>query len=105
AISAAASSPPRKMRTPGPISPASIENCTRKIPPSASASPPIHTTQLAPKRSSKLLVGGAGSGDEGGEAVGTPWFAASARFSAGAAPAAGEGANGCSVAGGVSDEA
>ena len=61
AISAMASRPPRKMRTPGPISPASIEYCTMKMPPSASAMPPIHTTQLAPKRSSKLFAGGAGS--------------------------------------------
>src|SRR5437016_5611625 len=65
AINAAASRPPRKMRTPGPISPASMENCTMKMPPSASAIPPIHTTQLAPKRSSKLGEGGAGSGGSG----------------------------------------
>src|SRR4029077_6964552 len=69
AINAAASSPPRKIRTPGPISPASIENCTRKMPPSASARPPIHTTQLAPKRSSKLLPGSAGSDGGGGGAA------------------------------------
>ena len=59
AISAVASRPPRKTRTPGPIRPASIEYCTRKMPPSASASPPIQTTQLAPKRSSKLFAGAA----------------------------------------------
>ena len=66
AINDAANRPPRKMRTPGPISPASIEYCTRKMPPSASASPPIHTTQLAPKRSSKLFVGGASRGGKRG---------------------------------------
>jgi hypothetical protein len=41
-----------------------------KMPPSASASPPIQTTQLAPKRSSKLFVGGSGSAGGGGAAGG-----------------------------------
>ena len=72
AISAAASSPPRKTRTPGPIRPASIEYCTRKMPPSASASPPIQTTQLAPKRSSKLFAGSAGGAGGGGRQAAAP---------------------------------
>src|SRR6185312_1735041 len=40
----------------GPMRPASIEYLTRKMPPSARATPPTHTTQRVPKRSSRLAA-------------------------------------------------
>src|SRR3954470_8956795 len=96
ATKAVAKSPARKMRTPGPSSPASIEYCTMKMPPRASATPPIQTTQFTPKRSSKLFAGGSGADGGGGGALAAvsrrTWLAAAvtnASGSHGLAPVAG----------------
>src|SRR6187402_1304425 len=77
ATRAVASSPPKNSRMPGPIRPASIEYLTRKMPPSASATPPIQTVQRVPNFSSKLMTGsdGAvaadGTDDSGGRGFGS----------------------------------
>src|SRR6476646_1063920 len=74
AMRAAASKAPKNNRKPGPIRPASMEYLTRKMPPSASATPPIQTVQRVPNFSSKPITrsgpGGAGGGGGGGAAVG-----------------------------------
>ena len=70
ATSAAERSPPKNSRMPGPIRPASIEYLTRKMPPSASATPPIQTVQRVPNFSSKLFAGASSAaGVAAGEAV------------------------------------
>src|SRR5271169_2882280 len=60
-----ASSAPSVTRTPGPMSPCWIVYRTRNMPPSASATPPTHTTHRVPNRSSKP-IGRGGAGEAAG---------------------------------------
>ena len=112
ATSAAETSPPKNRRRPGPIRPASIEYLTRKMMPSASATPPIQTVQRVPNFSSKLCAGcssaaggggaaAADAGSETGVAVdgGSGACGGSAvTVSGGAAAGAGGGVAGCGTA-------
>src|SRR3982750_4061642 len=66
AMRAAASKAPKNNRKPGPIRPASMEYLTRKMPPSASATPPIQTVQRVPNFSSKLMTRGGSASTSGG---------------------------------------
>ena len=94
AINNAEKTPARKMRTPGPSRPCSMVKRTRKMPPSASARPPIQTTHCVPNFSSSVVdVAGAGATGGGATAAGS---------TAGATGSAGVTAPGAGVETGVS---